>query len=219
LFFCIRGVVNFVSRAALCLNWKHQNARILLIDSDPDTLQGWKGRVDTVQADGITFLARHLDGGSDMMLPDWIVPAIPIHVAFEWIRCTLKINSDVTPISVPEKLTSFLPHPVWGKEGELYVSYAKFICPEDCLEPPDLCTVSGKPRETDLYQVLEKVEVADFMSVVIRSHQLAPGVGGYPAQALVNARSEIGLSEGRVLVSTACCCHGVVQALQVRKGC
>ena len=98
------------------------------------------------------------------------------------------------------------------------MSYANFICPEDCPEPPDLCTVSGKPRETDLYHVLEKVEVADFRSVVIRSHQLAPGVGGYPAQALVNARSEIGLSEGRFLVSTACCCHAAVHALQVKKG-
>jgi len=216
--FWIIGGGKFGSRAADYLNRKDPNARILLIDSDPDTLQGWKGRVDTVQADGIAFLERHLDGGSDMMRPDWIVPAIPIHVAFEWIRCTLKINLDVTPISVPEKLAAFLPHPVWGKEGELYVSYATFICPEDCPEPPDLCTVSGKPRKTDLYHVLEKVEVADFRSVVIRSRQLAPGVGGYPAQALVNARSEIGLSEGRVLVSTACCCHGVVHALQVRKG-
>lgn len=216
--FWIIGGGKFGSRAAHCLNRKDPNARILLIDSDPDRLQGWKGRVDTVQADGVTFLERRLDDGSDMMLPDWIVPAIPIHVAFEWIRCTLKMHLEVTPISVPEKLASFLPHPVWGKEGELYVSYAKFICPEDCLEPPDLCTVSGKPRGTDLYHVLEKVEVADFRSVVIRSHQLAPGVGGYPAQALVNARSEIGLSEGRVLVSTACCCHGVVNAFQVKKG-
>ncbi|MBW1723800.1 MAG: hypothetical protein JRJ33_00175 [Deltaproteobacteria bacterium] len=181
------------------------NARILLIDSDPDTLQGWKGRVDTVQADGITFLERHLDGGSDMMLPDWIVPAIPIHVAFEWIRSTLKINSDVTPISVPEKLTSFLPHPVWGKEGELYVSYAKFICPEDCLEPPDLCTVSGKPRETDLYQVLEKVEVADFMSVVIRSHQLAPGVPGECPQRDRPIRRQ-GSCEHGLLLPWCCAC-------------
>jgi hypothetical protein len=215
----IIGGGKFGSSAAHHLKKKDPNAHILLIDSDPDTLQGWKGRVDTVQADGITFLVRHLDDGNDMMMPDWIVPAIPIHVAFEWIRRTLGKDSGITPITVPEKLSSFLPHPVRGKESELYVSYATFTCPEDCLEPPDLCTVTGKPRETELYHVLEKMEVADYRSVVIRSHQLAPGVGGYPAQALLNARSEVNLSEGRVILSTACCCHGVVHAFLVGKRC
>lgn len=215
--FWIIGGGKFGSRAAHYLSGKDKDARILLIDSNPDTLEGWKGPIDTVQADGITYLKHHLDGGNNMTMPDWIVPAIPIHVAFEWIRCTLKTNLHVTPISVPEILASFVPNPVWGKEGELYMSYAKFTCPEDCIEPQDLCTVSGKPRKTDLYHVLEKVKIADFRSVVIRSHQLAPGVGGYPAQALLNARNEIGLSEGKVFVSTACRCHGVVHALYVRK--
>ena len=215
--FWIIGGGKFGSRAAHYLSGKHKDARILLIDSNPDTLEGWKEPVDTVQADGITYLKHHLDDGNKMTMPDWIVPAIPIHVAFEWIRCTLKTNLHVTPISVPENLASFVPNPVWGKEGELYMSYAKFTCPEDCIEPQDLCTVSGKPRKTDLYHVLEKVKIADFRSVVIRSHQLAPGVGGYPAQALLNARNEIGLSEGKVFVSTACCCHGVVHALSVKK--
>ena len=215
--FWIIGAGKFGSRAAHYLTGKDKDARILLIDSNPDTLKGWKGQVDTVQADAITFLERHLDGGNDMTLPDWIVPAIPIHVAFEWIRCTLKSNLHVTPISVPENLTSFVPHPVWGKNGELYASYAKFTCPEDCPEPPGLCTVTGKPRKTDLYHVLEKVEIKDFRSVVIRSRQLAPGVGGYTAHALINARNETGQSEGKVFVSTACCCHGVVHALHVRK--
>jgi len=215
----IIGGGKFGSRAAHHLNKKDPNAHILLIDSDPDTLRGWKGRVDTVQADGITFLVRHLDDGNDMTMPDWIVPAIPIHVAFEWIRRTLGNDLGITPITVPEILSSFLPHPVRGKASELYVSYATFTCPEDCLEPPDLCSVTGKPRGTELYHVLEKLEVANYRSVVIRSHQLAPGVGGYPAQALLNARSEVNLSEGRVLLSTACCCHGVVHAFIVEKRC
>ncbi len=86
---------------------------------------------------------------------------MPVHVAFEWIRLTLNRRLDITSISVPEKLASLLPNPVWRKEGELYVSHATSICPENCWEPPDLCIVTGKPRETDLYLALEKVAVAD----------------------------------------------------------
>ena len=80
--FWIIGGGKFGSRAAHCLSRKDPNARILLIDSDPDTLQGWKRRVDTVQADGITFLERRLDDGNDMMLPDWIVHAFQVRKGY-----------------------------------------------------------------------------------------------------------------------------------------
>lgn len=213
----IIGAGKFGSRAVYSLKKKDPNARIMLIDSDPDTLQEWKGQVGTVAADGIAFLVHHLDNDEERAMPDWIVPAIPIHVAFEWIRLTLKGRLDIIPTSVPKKLASLLPNPVWGKEGELYVSYSSSICPENCSEPPDLCIVTGKPRGTDLYKVIERVTVADHKSVVIRSHQLAPGVGGYRAQSLIDARREVSRSEDRILVSTACSCHGVVNAFTIVK--
>ncbi len=215
----IIGAGKFGSRAAYVLNKKDPSARIMIIDSDPDTLHQWKGRVDTVLADGIAFIVRHLNKNDDMMMPDWIIPAIPIHVAFEWIRLTLNGRLDITPIAVPEKLASRLPNPVRGQEGELYVSHATSICPENCAEPPDLCISTGEPRGTDLYKLLEQMTVADHKSVIIRSHQLAPGVGGYQAQNLIQARSQVGLSEGRVLIGTACSCHGVVHAVRVEKRC
>ena len=217
--FWIIGAGKFGSRAVYCLHKKDPDARIILVDSDPDTLHEWKGRVDTVLADAIIFLVRHLNKKDDMAVPDWIVPAIPIHIAYEWIRLTLNRRLDITPIPVPEKLAFQLPHPVWGKEGELYVSHATSICPENCAEPPDLCISTGEPRGMDLYKVLERATVVDYKSVVIRSHQLAPGVGGYQVQALLHARTEVSLSEGRVLIGTACSCHGVVHAFRVEKRC
>ncbi len=213
----IIGAGKVGSRAVNCLRKKDPDARIILVDSNSDTLHEWKGQVDTVLADGITFLVRHLNKRDDMAVPDWIVPAIPVHIVFEWIRHTLNKRLDILSVPVPEKLDGLLPNPVRGREGELYMSYATFMCPENCPEPPDVCMATGKPRGTDLYKVLERVTLADYRSVVVRSHQLAPGVGGYQVQALLHARTEVSLSEGRVLISTACSCHGVMHTFRVVK--
>ena len=75
--------IAFGSRAANCLSKKDPDARIVLVDSDSDTLREWEGQVGTVLADGIFFLVRHLDNSDDAIMSDWIVPAIPVHVAFE----------------------------------------------------------------------------------------------------------------------------------------
>lgn len=213
----IIGAGKFGSRAVHCLHKKDHDARIIIVDSDSGALHQWKGRADTVWSDGVDFLIRRLNVGSDMANPDWIVPAIPVHIAYEWIRLTLDNRVDVLSVPIPEALDALLPNPVRGKEGGLYTSHATFMCPENCPEPPDLCMTTEKPRGIDLHKMLEQVTLVDHRSIVVRSHQLAPGVGGYQAQALLAARNEVGLSEGRVLVSTACRCHGVVHALQVTK--
>lgn len=213
----IIGAGKFGSRAVDCLHKKDPNARIILVDSDPNTLYEWKGRADTVLVDGIDFLVRRLNKGVDIIYPDWIVPAIPVHIAYEWIRLTLDNRLDVLSVPVPDELDALLPNPARGRKGELYVSHATSMCPENCPEPPDICITTGKPRGTDLYKMLERVTLADYRSVVVRSHQLAPGVGGYQVQALLYARNEVSLSEGRVLMSTACRCHGVVHAFRIAK--
>ena len=51
--------------------------------------------------------------------------------------------------------------------------------------------------------------------MVIRSHQLAPGVGGYKPEALQESLLKISQGKGLVLYSTACLCHGVVHAFKL----
>jgi predicted NAD/FAD-dependent oxidoreductase len=41
---------------------------------------------ETVCTDGIRYLERNL---VDPNFPDWIIPAIPVHVAYEWLRAKL----------------------------------------------------------------------------------------------------------------------------------
>ncbi|UCD91036.1 MAG: potassium transporter [Desulfobacterales bacterium] len=215
--FWIIGAGKFGSRAVRFLTKEYPEARITLVDSDRYALADWQGRVATVWDDGVTFLVRQLNETEARTVPDWIVPAIPVHVAFEWLRHTLAKRFDITSVPVPDAFGSLLPHPVRGSKGELYVSHATFMCPEDCPEPPDVCMATGEPRKTDVYKMLEQTIFAEHTSVVVRSRQLAPGVGGYPAQALLNARVKVSRSEGRVLMGTACRCHGVVHAFRIVK--
>ena len=51
--------------------------------------------------------------------------------------------------------------------------------------------------------------------IVIQSRQLAPGVGGYAPSELFEVLSLVRSAETPVLLSTACKCHGVINAFEV----
>jgi hypothetical protein len=209
--FWIIGGGKFGSRAGKLLTAKYPDAHITLVDSNPDTLQSWENKISVVAGDAIAFLARHL---AEQNHPDWIVAAIPIHIMYEWLRLTM--GRDFTPLPVPDEISPGLPHPLKGRNGELYTSYAETICPEDCPEPPDHCPVTGKPRPMALYRLLEKQSFADFRSAVLRSRLLAPGVGGCKAVDMLKLKNEIRRYRGRFLISTACPCQGVTHAAEIR---
>jgi hypothetical protein len=102
-----------------------------------------------------------------------------------------------------------------GKTGDLYTSLANFLCPEECPEPAQYCTVTKQRRPKPLYQILEGIK-APFESKVIRSQQLGPGVGGYRPAALLDLLENIKkrMEPPRtILISTSCRCHGVTSAL------
>jgi hypothetical protein len=165
--------------------------------------------------DGIQYLDRYLISAH---YPDWIIPAIPLHVAFEWIRAKLSSSNKLQRIPVPAELAGELPNPIKGTAGQLYISIADFKCPDDCSEPDQICTCTGKPRLMILYKFLKKIQYQDFKSIVIRSHQLAPGVGGYKPEELIEVLKKIKRTQKPVLLSTACSCHGVMDAFKLSSG-
>jgi hypothetical protein len=165
----------------------------------------------SVCMDGIQYLDRNLISA---FYPDWIVPAIPLHVAYEWIRAKLSATHQVCRVPVPAEVTDKLPNPLKDQAGRLYTSLADFKCPANCPEPAEICTRTGKPRSMILHAFLKTIQHPDFRSIVIRSHQLAPGVGGLKPEALLKALKQIETIEKPVLLSTACSCHGVMDAFQ-----
>ncbi len=212
--FWVVGAGKFGKKAAERLLKRWPQALVTVVDKSAETLNGLKDfPVERTCQEGVEFLVQGLQSKT---APDWIVPAIPVHLAFEWVCAKISKgqgNLEIAP--VPYDVEAMLPNPIKGPEGQVFASYADFICPDNCKEPYDMCTFSGKPRKGLLYKRLEEISFDDFISVVVKSHQLAPGVGGYRPCELEESLERVLGSSGKILYSTACLCHGVVHAFQL----
>ena len=188
------------------------SASFLVVDRDPKALvlPGDDLRCRQVQADAVAFLAQHLKDDGRW---DWIIPMVPVHVAYQWLLAGPLAGSDWQPFPVPEVLAQLIPGTRRGASGELYLSRAQHLCPDDCAEP-EFCPVTGEARDLPLHQELASLKLPGYQVKVISSRQLAPGVGGYaPAQLLELAR-DLKDQTAPVLIATACRCQGVMQGLR-----
>ncbi|MFO7962394.1 MAG: NAD-binding protein [Desulfobacterales bacterium] len=211
----IIGGGKFGRRAADAFHRKNAGPSITVFETNPEKIRTLENRgIRAVCTDGIAFLAAKM---TKDYRPDWIIPAVPVHVAFQWIRCKLSEVYDIVPVAVPEIIRSRLPNPIDGNPGELYVSIADFICPDNCPAPENVCTITRKPRPFDVYSRIEMLKTPELTPVVIQSRQLGPGVGGYTPGALFDALESVGRLDTGILLATACRCHGVIQAFKTKK--
>jgi hypothetical protein len=186
--------------------------RIAVVDSDPDALTGMENSgAQTLVADGTEFLVRQM---TSPQAPEWIIPCVPFHLAFRWLQA--RLGRQVETVPLPPAVSAGLPHPHPAEQGGFYISYADFTCPPHCPEPADVCTFTGAPRIGILYADLGKREWAGFRPAVLRSRQLAPGLGGYRPRDLIDLERQVRRASGPILVATACKCHGVVHGLRVK---
>lgn len=185
------------------------DAHFILVDPEEIHIPQIPGRnLTQVKSLGPEFLNQHLEPSGG---PDWIIPALPVHLAAEW--CLLRCGPALLRRNpAPREIEILLPHCIRGENGDLYVTHADFMCPDNCSEPGDICTVTGKPRKQNMFDLLKHIDPG-FKSLVIRSHQLAPGVGGYRPAQLFDLLDQVKNAAGRILVSTACRCHGVVTGM------
>jgi hypothetical protein len=140
----------------------------------------------------------------------------PGHAAYAWLRKGPLVGGGWQPAPVPEIVGQAAPVIIRGGEGELYLSYAGHLCPDDC-EEPDVCPVSGEDRGTPLYEALAVLRIPDHQILVMVSRQLAPGVGGYPPEEMLKLAEKVKSGTGKALIATACRCHGVVHGLERRR--
>ena len=204
----IIGSGRFGLRAArVMLGQKKRPIEVTLVDRDRESLEraGSLG-CTTVAGDGVDFLFREMTRTRG---PDWVVPAVPVHLAWEW--CCLALGNDrLKPFPLPEEIDGCLPHPMRGAGHQIYVSHADFLCPPNCSEPDDRCTKTGKPRKKDMFQLIAELTLPRMVPFVIQSRPLGPGVGGYSPSDLYALADRISSHTGRCLVATACRCHGVI---------
>ena len=180
---------------------------VTLVDLDRQCLEKAQSLGCSIYAgDGADFLFCRMtrDRG-----PDWVVPAVPVHLAWQW--CRRKMGKDrLLSWPLPDEIASHLPNPMRGTDNQIYVSHADFLCPPNCSEPDDRCTMTGKPRKQDMFELIGERDVQDIMPFVIQSRQLGPGVGGYAPADLFDLVDTIARHQGKCLVATACRCHGVI---------
>lgn len=190
------------------------NSGFLVVDTVSPEEEAAQDNVQFVNQDGASFLRRQLAEGRP---PSWIVPAVPIHLAAEWCLDSLG-PARVRRVAAPQGIEGCVPSLMQGESGDVYVSLATFQCPDDCPEPADYCTVTKEKRERNLFDVLREMQIPGYTMLVLRSHQLAPGVGGYKGKDLLSLRDSLLHSRGKVLVATACRCHGVLTAMECYAG-
>ncbi len=212
--FWVLGAGKFGTKAVERLLRKRPEAVITVIDKSAEALEDMRDlSAEKICQEGVDFLVHELQSKT---APDWIIPAVPVHLAFEWVCAKISAGQGKLEIvQVPYEVEAVLPNPIRGSEGQLFVSYADFVCPDNCKEPFDRCTFTGKPRKGLLYKRLEEISFDAFTSVVVRSRQLAPGVGGYRPRALEESLERVRGSNGRIFYGTACLCHGVMHAVKL----
>ena len=208
--YVIIGCGHFGSLAVKKLLHQNTDSRITVVDQHERVFRKISSLpVETLVGEGISCMGQLLQSNQKI---DYIIPAVPFHLVFEYILSKLK-PLDLERRTVPPLYV--LPNVTRGRTGDLYTSLADFLCPEDCPEPSQYCSVTGKRRKKPLYKQLMEL-TGPFESQVIRSHQLAAGVGGFQPEALDHLLEHMKMRpnvDRLVLVSTACRCHGVVSAL------
>lgn len=207
----IFGAGKFGTIAAQRLKKRYSSAHFLVVDSKAERLERIANELGLP-----VYLADALSFFFQAEAPDdyWIVPAVPVHVAYEWMLSELEKAGRVNKVPVPHVVDPQVPNPFRVESGTLYASFATFICPDACSEPQDICTFTKEPRLGNLFEVLRGIQVPGYSVVVVRSWQLAPGVGGLTVGYLKEKLAELKATPGRNLVATSCRCHGVLDALE-----
>ncbi len=207
--YLIIGCGRFGSRAVEKLLQKHPPPRIIVIDKDRRAVQKVSRLpVETQVSDGLSYLSQFL---SEDQKVDYIIPAVPIHLAYEFLLTELK-SIGAKRVKLP--FLPNLPNPDIGKTGDLYTSFADFICSEECPEPAKYCNATKEKRVNPLYKILNDLR-GNFESRVIRSQQLGPGIGGFRPEVILKLLKHLERKDSArlILISTASRCHGVTSAL------
>ena len=209
----IIGAGHFGTRAARII-CQRSDSPVFIVDPDEKCLANLKDlRIKKISGDGIQFLIRNFNY---LNRANTIVPALPIHLAYEWLKGYLPGDMTINKLPVPETDPP-LPNAWPASEGSTLVSYADFLCPDDCPEPV-YCTVTGEKREQPLYALLRNLNLPPFNIHIIQSRQLAPGLGGYKVEDLRKAAEKFSTNKQRMwIIGTACKCHGIITAFEIKR--
>jgi hypothetical protein len=212
--FWIIGGGKFGRRAAETIGRAGAAADILIVEKNPGRCRTLlSDGFQVIEADGIDFLKSRL---VSPLQKQWVVAAAPVHVAYEWVRARLPAGVRFEPQSLPAEMDGLLPNAMRGAEGQWVASNADFICPPDCPESGSVCSFTGRKRPRRMHAFLRRIHVPGVKILVVRSCQLAPGVGGLRPRDLFEALHQIQITRPPFILATACKCHAVLNSFNIK---
>jgi hypothetical protein len=196
----IAGYGKFGRLAVERISQAFPSSKLIIVEQNPEKLPHDLSQVFTAyKDDAVSFLLNSALPEPD----DWIVPMVPFHLAATYL---LKKSSTLRLMPFPPEISLFVPNPYPSGPSDLCCSVADFLCPDDCPEGI-CCTVTGQPRNP-LYETLERLQIPEFQTLVLRSSQILPGVGGYTLESLLKLEQRI--TSGKYIIATSCKCHAVM---------
>jgi hypothetical protein len=145
----------------------------------------------------------------EKLKPELVFPTAPIHLSASLVQ--EKHRYRVWNEGVDFLLSGLPPRVIVSSgRGSVVVTYNR---DEECqpyCSAPDVCPVTGIKKPTPMYRLLEFAVRDGF---VVRSHQLKPGIGALKGEE-IDLLMKWAEGKDRLLVGTACRCHGVVTALK-----
>ena len=182
-----------------------------------------------VEADWGEFLAGYLAraANDEEALADAIVPSpLMPHLLYDWIVARARERWPGRCVSsVPLHRAPATPWERRAADGTHYVSFAEWMCPINCVEPP-LCPEIAGPRTWSVppalraYVAAERAAGRDVVGpVLFHCTHRAYGVGMIDVRDVLAGDAVVAAAgEGepaRVLVGTVSHCHGAVNLLDL----
>ncbi len=218
----IIGCGKFGQRALEFYGSEMPDKNLILVDSKNENLAAAAGLLEksgvkfsTSTQDAVAYIVALFED-EKLVRDDWIIPTVPLHLAFA-------VLSEVTgrqSLKWPRK--PVLPNLFTGERNEIYSSLADFLCPANCPQPRRYCFYTKVKRRVSLLRWLAGLEYQvagkQLPSIILPSTQIGPGLGGFPLRRLVRIVDFVqNRCPGPLLFSTACRCHGVTNILTGRK--
>ncbi|MCP8310627.1 MAG: hypothetical protein L6N94_03920 [Candidatus Methylarchaceae archaeon HK01M] len=179
-------------------------------------------RVIFFLCDAVEFLMNFMKKAT----PDYIVPAIPGHLAGEVVKRWLegegfRVEGESEMVrevlkEIPESLVMNFNE----DKGIIVTSYMPKgkLCKISCDQPLNFCRTTGRPKAGPMYSIFEFATwgKADVFKI-LRSYKLQRDVGCFRGEEFASFLSDLKKIETpySLAIGTSCSCHGVLNLFSV----
>jgi hypothetical protein len=166
--------------------------------------------------------AREGSAADDAIVPSPLMP----HLMYEWLLSRARVRwPDRVVGTRPIGREPSIPWQRRAPDDTHYVSFAEWMCPINCVEPP-LCPEIRGPRTWSLppavraYVAAERARGRDLAGpVIFQCRHRAYGVGMFDTRDVVAADEAVAAAAAQgpaeVLVGTVSHCHGALNVLAI----